>query len=147
MDIVVTTKALGRRKHLLDDFSTHIPPPPTGGEDDGDGSYTLRDLIERVVIEQVRLFRERQENGKFIRALTEKEIEQAAAKGKIEMGGRDLNQEVDTDDAIANALQAFEDGIYLVSIDGRRYRELEEQVYLQPGSRITFIRLVLLAGG
>ncbi len=146
MNIVISTKALGRRKNLLEDFSTPIPPAEPG-DDGGDGGLTLRDLIERVVVEQVKLFRERQQNRKFIRALTEQQIEEGAAKGKIEMGGRDLDQQVDTDHAIGNALQAFEDGIYLVSIDGRRYRELDEQVYLQPGSHVTFIRLVLLAGG
>jgi len=147
MDITITTKVLGRRRQLLDDFSTPVPPRGDGDDDDGDGGFTLRDLIERVVVEQVKLFCKRQENNKFIRALTEKQIEEAASKGKIDMGGRDLNQEVDTDEAIAAALQAFEDGIYLVAIDGQQHRSLDEQIYLQPDSRVTFIRLVLLAGG
>ncbi|MBN2293920.1 MAG: hypothetical protein JXM70_15950 [Pirellulales bacterium] len=141
--ITITTKVLGRRKRILDDWSIPFPPDL---DDDGD-SLTLRDLITRIVIEQIEAFRQRQERRKFIAVLTEQQIDAAAEKGKVDMGGRDLNQKVDTDEAVAAALQAFEDGLYLVSIDAQEYRDLDAQVFLQPDSRITFIRLVMLAGG
>ena len=68
--------------------------------------------------------------------------------GKVEAGGSDVEpQEVDEDEAVENAIQAFEDGIYLVSIDDQECRELDSQVFLQDDSRLTFIRLTLLAGG
>ena len=63
------------------------------------------------------------------------------------MGGRNLDQEVDEEQAVAAALQAFEDGIYLVAVDGRELRDLDQAVYLTQDSRVTFIRLALLAGG
>jgi hypothetical protein len=49
--------------------------------------------------------------------------------------------------SIATALQAFEDELYLVLIDGEEQRELDRQIYLQPDSRVTFLRLAMLAGG
>jgi hypothetical protein len=80
--------------------------------------------------------------------LTARQIEAAAEKGKVEMGGSEVPvQEVDADSAVAAALQAFEDGLYLVVIDENEHRKLDSQVYLQPDSRITFVRLTLLAGG
>jgi hypothetical protein len=49
--------------------------------------------------------------------------------------------------AVATALQAFEDGIFLVVIDEQEQRTLDQEVFVQPDSRLTFIRLSMLAGG
>jgi hypothetical protein len=141
--LTISGKALGRKKPLFADFS--LPPPGDLGDD---GRLTLRDLIEQVVRSEVAAFRRRQENRQFLRVLTAREIEAGAEAGKIESGGSEVPpQEVDDDEAVAAALQAFEDGLYLVVLDGHDHRDLEAQVYLQPDSRLTFVRLALLAGG
>lgn len=140
--LTISGKALGRKKPLFADFS--IPFPPDLG--DG-GAVTLRDLISRVVRGEVDAFKQRQEERKVFRALTAREISEGAARGKIEMGGTDLNQKVDVDEAIGTALQAFEDGLFLVVVDGQEQRDLDAQVFVQPDSRVTFVRLVMLAGG
>lgn len=139
----VSGQALGRKKPLFADFS--VPPP---AEIRDDGSVTLRDLIESTVRHEVRAFQKRQEDRQFIRVLTEREIVDGEAKGKIESGGSDTPvQEVNEDEAIATAIQAFEDGIYLVSVDDEERRDLDESIFLNEASRMTFIRLTLLAGG
>jgi hypothetical protein len=144
--INVSGKALGRKKPLFADFS--IPFPPDLGGDRGDGALTLRDLITRVVVAEVDAFRKRQHDNSFLRALTARQIEEGAARGKIDSGGRDLPmQEVDTEEAVGTALQAFEDGLYLVVLDGQEQRDLDQEVRLTPDSRVTFVRLVMLAGG
>jgi hypothetical protein len=140
--ITISGKALGRKKPLFSDFS--IPFPPDLG--DG-GAVTLRDLIERVVRGEVEAFKQRQEERKLVRALTSSDIDKGAARGKIDMGGRDLKQEVDVDQAIGTALEAFEDGLYLVIVDGQEQRNLDSQIFLQPDSRVAFVRLTMLAGG
>lgn len=141
--MIVTGKSLGSRKPLFEDWS--IPPPE---DDGGGGGGTLGDLIERIVREQVRQFRKRQRDRQFLRALTADQIQSAAEKGKIEMGDSEVElQPVDGDAAVAAALQAFEDGIYLVSIDDVQQTRLQDPVYLNPDSRITFIRLTMLSGG
>jgi hypothetical protein len=140
--MIISGKAIGRRKPLFDDWSIPIPP-----DADGDGGLTLRDLIERIVRTEVKAFRQRQSDRQFLRALTASEIDAAASKGKVEMGGSEVGlQEVDEDGAVATALTAFEDGLYLVVIDEVEQKALQQQVYLQPDSRITFIRLTLLTG-
>ncbi len=141
--IIVEARLIGRRRKLLDDWSVSLPPE-WGRGDDG---VTLRDLISRIVLESVNAFRARQASNQFVRALTERQIEEGAAKGKIDCGGRPLQQEVQDDAAVGNALQAFEDGLYLVVIDGQQQTSLDAPVYLRPDSRVAFIRLVMLAGG
>ena len=142
--MIISGKAIGRRKPLFEDWSIPIPPDSDGSED---GGITLADLIERIVREEVKAFRQRQINRQFLRALTASEVELAAEKGKIEMGGSEVGlQHVDHDQAVATALTAFEDGMYLVVIDEVEQKDLQQQVYLQPDSRITFIRLTLLSG-
>jgi hypothetical protein len=64
----------------------------------------------------------------------------------VDSGGRELHQDVNPGDAVATALQAFEDGIYLVILDGEEQRDLDREVHLQPDSRLVFVRLVMLAG-
>ena len=140
--ITIRGKALGRKKPLFADWS--IPFPPDLG--DG-GSLTLRDLITRVVRTEVEAFKKRQEERRLLRVLTEGDIARGVGKGKIESGGSDLKQDVDPDQAVAVALEAFEDGLYLVVLDGQEQRQLDQQVYLQPDSTVAFVRLTLLAGG
>jgi hypothetical protein len=141
--ITVSGKALGQRRPLFEDWSIPYPPDLRGGGDD----LTVRDLIARVVRSEVAAFRERQQERKLARALTARQIADGAAAGKVDMGGRDLEQTVDDEQAVATALQAFEDGLYLVVLDGQELRELDRTVFLGPDSRLTFIRLTLLAGG
>ncbi len=141
--LTVSGKVVGRRKPLFADWSIPLPP---GLRDDG-GRITLRDLIDHTVRLEGAAFRERQEERRFIRALTEGEIASGAARGKVDMGGRDLDQAVDEGEAVAAALQAFEDGIYLVIVDEQQQRELDREVHLRPDSQVTFVRLVMLAGG
>ena len=142
-EVTISVRAVGRRKQLLDDWSIPLPPE----EDGGGGPLTLRDLITRIVLDEVGRFRKRQARKRLVHVLSASEIEAGAERGKIDSGGRDLNQKVDGQQAVAAALDACEDGLYLVLIDGVEHRDLDREVYLRPDSRITFLRLVMLAGG
>jgi hypothetical protein len=139
--ITVSGKTLGKKKPLFADWSIPFPP------DLGDGGLTLRDLIGRVVRAEVQAFKERQQERLLVRALTARDIEAGVVKGKVDMGGRDLDQKLDVEEAVGTALQAFEDGLYLVILDGTEQRNLDQEVRLQPDSRIAFVRLAMLAGG
>ncbi len=78
--------------------------------------------------------------------LSASQIAEGEATGRIAAEGRGIVQEVAEEAAIAAALVAFQDGMYLVVIDGVEHRDLDAQVFLTDGSRMTFIRLVFLAG-
>lgn len=141
--MIIVGKTLGRKKPLFDEWS--IPPPD---DSDGDDDFTLGDLIEHIVRDEVKKFRKRQHDRQFLRCLTSDEIERSAEKGKIEMGGSEVGiQDVDEDQSVAVAHQAFEDGLYLVIIDEFEFKSLQQPVYLTEDSRITFIRLTMLSGG
>lgn len=140
--LTIDGKILGRKKPLFADWSIPLPPEL----EDGDGGVTLRQLITRIVLAEVQAFRDRQDERKMLKALTSAQIDAGLAKGKVDMGGRDLKQEVDEEESVAAALQAFEDGIYMVVLDGEEQKDLDKQIYLKPDSRITFIRLAMLSG-
>jgi hypothetical protein len=141
--LTISGKSIGRRKPLFADFS--VTPPAAAR---GDGGVTLRQVIEHVVREEVAAFQKRQQDRVMYRVLTARQIEEAAQRGKIDAGGSEVPpQDVDPDTAVGTALLAFEDGLYFVVVDDQQARELDQQVYLRPDSRITFVRLTLLAGG
>ena len=141
--VTIEGKALGRRAPLFADWSIPFPPDLHG---DGDG-LALRDLLARVVRAEVEAFRQRQADRRLLHVLTAREIETGVAAGKVDMGGRDVRQPVDAEAAVAVALEAFEDGLYLVVVDGQDQKSLDQPVFLRPDSRVTFVRLTMLAGG
>jgi hypothetical protein len=141
--LTISARALGKRKPLVPD--RQVPWPPD--EKEGGEALTLRQLITRVVLQEVEAFKKRQEDRQIVRILTESQIEKGLTKGRVDSGGRDLHQPVDPDGAVAMALQAFEDGLYLVILDGDEQRELDREIFLQPDSHLVFVRLVMLAGG
>jgi len=139
--LTISARAMGRRKPLVPDWQFPCPPAEHGGE-----PLTLRQLITRVVTHEVQAFEQRQHERRLVRILTERQIEEGLISGRVDSGGRDLHQEVNQDEAIDTALQAFEDGIYLVILDGEEHRDLDRQIHLQPDSHLVFVRLVMLSG-
>jgi hypothetical protein len=143
--LTIEARALGKKQPLVPDWSV---PPPSDLPPEG-APLALAALIDRIVRDEVAAFRHRQEERRLTRVLSPVQNTDRAARGKVTMGGSDLNlnQSVDEDAAVETALQAFEDGIYMVILDGEQQRRLETEVFLKPDSRITFLRLVMLAGG
>lgn len=140
----IETRVLGRRARPLDDWS--IPTPPSDHDGDGDEGITLRRLIEGIVRTEVRAFEQRERARRFVRVLSDTEIAESAARGRVDPGGRPPTGPVDEDMAVSAALQGFEDGLYLVVLDGVEQRDLERRLYLTDQSRVVFLRLTFLAG-
>ncbi|HEV8357111.1 MAG TPA: hypothetical protein VGQ17_10145 [Gemmatimonadales bacterium] len=138
----IETRVIGRKRRPLDGWA--VPTPPGSG--DADGGLTLRELIARIVRAEVASFERRERARRFVRVLSESEIEAGAVRGKIDAGGRPSTGPVDAESAVAAALQGFEDGLYLVILDGVEQRDLDRQVYLSPESELVFLRLTFLAG-
>lgn len=139
----IETRVLGKRARPLDDWS--VPGLP-GGDVGDDGGLTLRELIARLVRSEVAAFEKRERARRFVRVLSADEIERGAARGKVDPGGRAPTGPVDVEGAVGAALQAFEDGLYLVILDGVEQRDLDAQVFPTPDSRLVFLRLTFLAG-
>lgn len=141
--MIITTRQLGKKTSPIEDW--HFQPPPEI-IDPGDGGITLRDLLIRIVHDEVAQFHKRQREKTLVHILSKAEIHRAAPSGKVTMGAQEFQQKVEPDEAVATALQAFEDGLYLVFIDEDEQRNLDAQVYVTADSRLTFMQLTFLAG-
>lgn len=140
---VIETRVLGRRPRPLDRWSIPVPP---AGDGSGGGGLTLRELIARIVRSEVESFERRQRTRRFVRLLSEREIRDGVERGKVDSGGRPAAEPVHAEAAVAAALAGFEDGLYLVILDGAEQRDLDAQVFLTEESRLVFLRLTFLAG-
>lgn len=140
--LTVSAKALGRKKPLFAAFSVQPPDAVAAGR-----PVTLRDLLGHVVRAEVTAFRQRQADRRLLKALTARQIDDALAAGKVQAGGSDLDQHVDPEQAVATALEAFADGLFLVAVDDTEVKGLDSVVPLTASSRLTFIRFTMLAGG
>lgn len=106
----------------------------------------MRDVIAHVVREEVAQFNRRASQRRFDRVLSSEQIDAAVARGAVKPGATSSSPTVDAETAVGTALQAFEDGLYLVVIDEVERRALDEVVFLTSNSVLTFIRLTFLAG-
>ena len=140
--LTVSAKALGRKKPLFEDYSV---APPAGLA--ANQPVTLRELIGHVVRSEVAAFKQRQAERRLFKALTAKQIEAGLAAGKVQACGSDLDQQVDPEQAVATALEAFTDGLFLVVVDETEVTDLDSVLQLTDSSRLTFIRMTMLAGG
>lgn len=142
MPITISGKSLGSRRPLFADFSVPLPPDDFGG---GEG-ITLRELISLIVAAEVHAYEHRREERRLDRVFTADQIDRGLESGRVSPEGREALPAPPEEEAVAAAILAFEDGLYIVAIDGEERRTLDAQVFLRADSRITFIRLVFLAG-
>src|SRR5580698_10427252 len=98
--LTISERAMGKRKPLVPDWQ--VPWPPA--EHDAAEPYTLRQLITRIVRQEVQAFQQRQQRGEVVRILTEKQMDEGLAKGRVDAGGRTLWQTVNVEEAVAAAL-------------------------------------------
>ena len=106
---------------------------------------TVRELLTALVTLGVRDYNARKEAGEILPYLTKEEIAEQSTRGKVAFGvhyGADASEE----DAAANAIQCFEDGIYRVFAGETELTALEEEILWTEETVFTFVRLTMLAG-
>jgi hypothetical protein len=143
VNILVDGKVFGQKRPLFTDWHIELPPV---NENNGD-RLKLRDLITFIVAKEVDAFITRQEERKLARVMSRQAIAQGVERGKVDPGERDLEQSVDNEEAVAGALQAFEDGLYFVFIDEVQQTNLNSEIFLKTNSKVVFLRLTALIGG
>lgn len=86
-----------------------------------------------------------------IKRLGKKKINTVDIKLEIKINTlRDLISEVakaGLTQGIENALLAFEDGLFVVFVDEREIKALDDTIYLTQESEIVFLKLIFLTGG
>jgi len=88
------------------------------------------------------------ENGDLSQVIiyTQDELEQKAAGGKIDFGFLKNDKKTSEKKAVETALQAFEDGIVAVFVDGTRYENTADALRLTGNETVTFVKLTMLTG-
>lgn len=156
--LTIVGRSVGSSKPLFADWALPLPPEwadgggrdaDGGGGEGGDGGgLTLGGLIERIVRHELAAFAARNERRRLDRVLSADQIEAGLEAGRVSPEGRQgLSKAPEAEEAVAAALQAFEDGLYLVVIDEVEHRDLDAQVWLTAESTIVFLKLTFLAGG
>ena len=143
VNILVDGKVIGQKRPLFTDWHIELPPI----DENNGGRLKLRDLIRSIVDKEVDAFRNWQEERRLARVMSRREITQGVERGKVDPGEHDLEQSVDTEEAVAIALKAFEDGLYFVFIDEVQQTHLDREVFLKTNSKVVFLRLTALVGG
>ena len=93
----------------------------------------------------VKEYNERKDTGQILPYLTKEEIAQKASAGKVSFGVRG-GADADEDQAVENALQCFEDGIFRVFADDEELERLEQEIPWREETVLTFVRLAMLSG-
>lgn len=137
MILKINLKQIGERKQKIAPVDFEYEPVPE----------TLRDLIIQTVTRCVKDYNERVRAGEnHTSPLLEGQITAMAEIGKIAFGITYGGKEQILDQAIDNALQSFEDGIYRVFLNETELERLDGKICFNENDSLTFIRLTMLAG-
>lgn len=105
----------------------------------------VRELITALTVCGVRDYNARKDEGQILPYLTDETIREKAAAGKVSFGVHGGNPATE-EEAVENALQSFEDGIYRVFAGEEELTELNEALPWTEEMVFTFIRLTMLTG-
>lgn len=109
-------------------------------------THTLEALIRVCVHNEVTQFNEKRTQSQLLPFLTPAAIQEQSGKGKIGFGDSPNPDKAVLSQSIANAIQGFKDGLFLVFIDEQEIKSLDEKIILHPNSTITFLRMTFLTG-
>lgn len=144
MELNIQIKQVGKRENKIQTAKLILAHKPE----------TVEQLLLYTVSATYHAFQEKQKiteqfeagNINPILLLTEEEIEDTAARGKIDFGLLKGNTQITEEEAVDNVLKAFEDGLMAVFIDKSRKEELLEKIELTGNEVITFVKLTMLTG-
>ena len=136
MRVYIQIKQLGKRKCSIEKIPIDFPVPPVN----------VQGLIEAIVSWQVCEYNERLQQSEVLKYLTQEEVENKTASGKVGFAVNYTGKPAAEVEAITNALQSYEDGIFRIFMDDTETGDLSSPIQLKEESTITFIRLAMLSG-
>ena len=136
MNILVSVQRISRKRPVIEPVPLALRGTPG----------TVGELIGQCVEACVqRQHRRTADPGEQV--LSQERLDDLAAVGKIAFGVDFNGTPADLGEAVANALQSYEDGLYRVFWHGKALGETKDPVQLRDGDVLTFVRLVMLSGG
>lgn len=136
MKIYVNIKQIGKRKNRIDKKEYEIKGK----------IETVKDLLIEFVTINVKEFNEGLTENDVVPYLTDERINDLSDVGKISFGVDYNGKKQDLQNAIENALQSYEDGIYRVFVNDEELGKINDKLDLQENDELTFVRLTMLAG-
>ena len=136
MRAYIQIKQLGKRKCSIEKIPIDFPVPPVN----------VQGLIEAIVSWQVCEYNERLQQSEVLKYLTQEEVENKTASGKVGFAVNYKGKPAAEVEAITNALQSYEDGIFRIFMDDTEAGDLSSPIQLKEESTLTFIRLAMLSG-
>ena len=136
MRAYIQIKQLGKRKCSIEKIPIDFPVPPVN----------VQGLIEAIVSWQVCEYNERLQQSEVLKYLTQEEVENKATSGKVGFAVNYNGKPAAEVEAITNALQSYEDGIFRIFMDDTETGDLSSPIQLKEESTLTFIRLAMLSG-
>ena len=133
MELKVQLKQAGKKGSSIETGRLIFERPPK----------TVEELLTMTVKACLNNFRNKK-SGEVL--LNQEQIEDMSVSGKIGFGIVEGNRDIKDEEAIANTLQSFEDGMVALFIDDKRYEELDAKLALSGEETLTFVKLILLAG-
>ena len=136
MTIFVNVQRIGRKAPAIQLMAMELSGTPG----------TLAKLITLCVEACVERQHHRSaESGESV--LSQEKMDDLATVGKIAFGFDANGTPADMEEAVANALQSYQDGLFRVFLNGKALGDLEDAVALTDQDVLTFVRLTMLAGG
>ncbi len=136
MELKISCKSVAQRRCTIESILYRYDNP----------IQTVRDLIKETVKINISEYNKRQESSELLKVLTKSEIEDKSTTGKIGFGRIYGERKPDIADAIKTAIECFEDGMFVVFVDGEQVSQTDETILLHDGSEITFVRMTMLSG-
>lgn len=136
MQIYINMKTAGSRRPALQKTPYEIP----------DSVSSVKELLESLVKIEVERYNEKNADDTIVKYLTNTQIEEQAATGKVDFGRVYSDKKADPEKSVENALQCYQDGLVRVFRNEQELEQLEETVQFEPEDEITLIRLTFLAG-
>ena len=134
--LIASVKQLGRKKAVIGAREILLDETPSD----------LRGLIGLIVAQEVARYNEKNPEEWMFLHLSQESIDDAAESGKVGFGARYNEKNQDLEAAVDNALQSFEDGLFRVFVNDEEAEILDAPLSLKNDDRLTFVRLVMLAG-
>ena len=136
MKIYVRAKTLAKKKDVLAPIEYVVP----------EGIVSLRMLLTAIVEREVDFYNQKETDVQMIPFLTQDQLDNQAATGKVSFGRIYSDKKADAPKAVANAIQCWEDGLVRVFQNDTELTTLDDPIEIRENDVFTFLRLTFLAG-
>ena len=135
MTVYIKVKSLSKHKPVIDGIPFKITGEVT----------SVNSLIELIVLQNVREYNNQLTETRILPYLIGDEVSNGELIGKISFNERKNENNQDADEAVKNALQCFNDGIFRMFVNDVEYTAGDE-LTIRDGDGVVFVRLTMLAG-